>query len=489
VRRRLPSLLCAAAAALHAWTFAGAGPLDDEFILYRYAENLIAGHGLVFQAGERVEGYTQPLWLLLLAAARALGAAPIATTRVLGAACAAGAVYAVGAAWRARFGRVPAPAILLAASPALAFHAVGGLGTPLLALCLCAWLAAYVRDEERGRASWWPAIWMGLAGLSRPETVVFLAPYLAVEAQRRRLSRAWPAVLPLAAWTVFRLAYYGRWLPVTYHMKKLPLGADLALGARYLGTATLETGALVALALAAWWAWRRPVALGRAVWVAIAGCVLHAAYVLSVGGDYMTFARFEVPVLGLLYLGACVAVRGMLLGRPGAAAAVLAAAVLALQWMQLGPRREVFELLRANEARWIAVGRALGERAAPGTSVATSAVGAIGYYSGLEIVDTLGRTNDALWRVEPDLEIGMKSHQRTDADWVFAQRPDVVLINGGREIEAAGRLVPFAWEVPLLQHPALEEYRWMAMPVEGGKPLRFFLRPAAEAPRGAVAVR
>jgi hypothetical protein len=41
--RRLPSLVCALLAALHALSFLGAGPLDDEFILYRYADNLIGG--------------------------------------------------------------------------------------------------------------------------------------------------------------------------------------------------------------------------------------------------------------------------------------------------------------------------------------------------------------------------------------------------------------------------------------------------------------
>jgi hypothetical protein len=486
--RRLPSLLCALLAALHALTFLGAGPFDDEFILYRYADNLIGGHGLVYQAGERVEGFTPPLWLLVLSGTRALSIAPVLATRVLGTLCAAGAVYAIAEAWRARFpgSRVPAPALCCAALPAFAFHAVAGLGTSLLALCFAAWLCAYVRDEERGRATWWPALWLGLAGLTRPEAAVFLLPYLAVEAQRRRLGRAWPAVVPLAGWTLFRLAYYGRFLPVTYHVKKLPLAQDLAFGAEYLGRATLETGALVALALALLWAWRRPFALGRAVWVATAGCALHALYVLGVGGDYMMFARFEVPVLALLFFGACAAVRGMLFARPRAQAVALAAALLAVQWTQGGPRREAFELHAANEERWIAIGRALAASTAPETSIATSAVGALGYHSRARIVDTLGMTNDVVWKAVPNTAVALKGHQRTDPDWVFAQHPDLVLINGGREVDAGGRLVPFAWDAPLLAHPALRDYRWMAMPVPGSYPLRFFLRPGAPAPAGSV---
>ena len=50
----------------------GAGPVDDMFIFARYAENLAAGHGLVFNPGERVEGYSSPLWVSILGAAAAL---------------------------------------------------------------------------------------------------------------------------------------------------------------------------------------------------------------------------------------------------------------------------------------------------------------------------------------------------------------------------------------------------------------------------------
>ena len=41
--------------------------IDDSFISYRYAANLAAGHGLVFNHGEWVEGYSNPMWVLILA--------------------------------------------------------------------------------------------------------------------------------------------------------------------------------------------------------------------------------------------------------------------------------------------------------------------------------------------------------------------------------------------------------------------------------------
>ena len=55
--------LLVAVGVVHALSFSGAGPVDDDFIVYRYARNLIAGDGLVFNVGERFEGFTVPLWL------------------------------------------------------------------------------------------------------------------------------------------------------------------------------------------------------------------------------------------------------------------------------------------------------------------------------------------------------------------------------------------------------------------------------------------
>jgi hypothetical protein len=43
---------------------------DDGFISFRYADHLARGQGLVYNIGERVEGYTNFLWVALLAAAR-----------------------------------------------------------------------------------------------------------------------------------------------------------------------------------------------------------------------------------------------------------------------------------------------------------------------------------------------------------------------------------------------------------------------------------
>ncbi|HEX9725550.1 MAG TPA: hypothetical protein VGC53_14820, partial [Vicinamibacteria bacterium] len=73
---------CVVAAFWGAKLVLGAGIVDDTYIFLRYAENLANGNGLVFNLGERVEGYTSPLWVLLLGLFSRLGL-DLALTSVL----------------------------------------------------------------------------------------------------------------------------------------------------------------------------------------------------------------------------------------------------------------------------------------------------------------------------------------------------------------------------------------------------------------------
>ena len=54
---------------------------DDAFISFRYADHLARGLGLVFNVGERVEGYTSFLWVVTSAGALLVGVSPLAAAR------------------------------------------------------------------------------------------------------------------------------------------------------------------------------------------------------------------------------------------------------------------------------------------------------------------------------------------------------------------------------------------------------------------------
>src|SRR5262249_53479206 len=74
---------------------------DDAYISFRYARNLADGYGLVFNPGfERVEGYSNLLWVLLLAGAHACGLVIERVAPVLSLAATVGlALLVARAAW------------------------------------------------------------------------------------------------------------------------------------------------------------------------------------------------------------------------------------------------------------------------------------------------------------------------------------------------------------------------------------------------------
>jgi arabinofuranosyltransferase len=496
-------LFAALLAVAHALTFWGSGPVDDSYICFRYARNLTEGLGLVYQAGERVEGFTNPLWVMLMAAGLDLDLDPVLFSRVIGVLSVGVATWAVGDAWRRRYPEDRlSPALLVAALPPLAWHGVTGLGTALLAALLALWWRGWDRARLEDRAPLAAGVWLALACLLRQEAALFVLPFALAQTRRRR----WTVVLPLVAlvgWTVFRLAYYGRWFPMPWYAKKLPLLADWSYGARYIVTASLTSGIGFLACLAPFSRkWR---ALG-------VGVALHTLYVVHVGGDFMALARFCVPVLPLAVIAAGATLRDRLGVRPGLGLALVLG--LGVQWVQwpwslesawLHPliRNEsrVFRFLDHEyfEERWARIGRRLGDTCAPGTSVGTSPIGAIGWTSRLPVVDLLGLTNDSSLGVEPALDrVKVKGHHRTNADWVLAQRPGVFVLGNG-VLDGSGGVAINPWEVEVFAHPAFrEDYVGMVLPMpeyqrdgvtRADDPLLLWVRKDGPAPRGAFVPR
>lgn len=498
--RKLVPWLVALLAALHAASFIGYGPCDDDFITYRYARNLVEGQGLVFNLGERVEGFSVPGWMLLVALALRCGIDPALFSVVTAILASGVAAFCVARVWQRAHpeDRFAAPAWLVAASPALAWHAIVGLGTVLLAALLAAWLDAWDRAVRRERTAIAAAVLLGLACLVRNEAVLFALPFLALEWRRGKLAPALVSLAPLAAWQAFRVLYFGRWTPVTWSVKKLAFADDVRLGLAYLAESNYSTGITIAALFAVLVIARRSERIAATLVAAAVGLLAHVAYVIYVGGDFFPLARFYVPVLPLAALILCEGV-ALLVTRRVIAGALFA---LAIAWLHvridfdqlsLRPKVERAELKGTHdvsEPRWAAMGRTIARRVPPSTKVALAPIGAFGYQSRLYIVDMLGLTNTAILEAPPDPGITIKGHQRYDADWVLAQRPEMIVIgNGWLQLGSDGvpELKASHWEGTLVNHPGFKaDYEALSLPIEGSYDLLFHWRRDVPRPAGAV---
>ncbi len=440
--QRLAPWLLAAVAVLLGLSF-GACTQDDAFISFRYAENLLAGHGLVYNPGELVEGITNLLWTLLLAGCMALGAEPVVSSTLLGLLALAGLVLISArlGAPRALAGRLAAA--LVAMDAALALEAVQGLETVFYTLLVTAGILLGLKESASGKSHLPSSALFGLAALTRPEGPLLWAGLhagLALETWRsagrgaalRQLRRtalgAWPLFLLLAGLLAWRWTTYGELVPNTWYAKSGGGIHALQRGLRYLWLHALCHPLLWLLVAARPFAGpRSPASLTVA---AVAG--LHLLYVIHVGGDFKATFRFVAPVLPCLALLAAESAL-LLAGRAKPAlrwALALALAGLALHgYLPLyQSNASVARDRHANlEARKMA-GDWLAAAFPAQTWMAIHSAGVIPYYAGLPTIDMWGLSDKHIARVRnPNQGKGMPGHEKTDPAYVFARQPTLYL--------------------------------------------------------------
>ena len=505
MNRRLLAAAGLAAAVAVGWAWARSLDYlaDDAFISFRYARNLATGHGLVYNPGERVEGYTNFLTVVVLAGAHRAGADLVAAGRGLSLLAGAAAVVLAWALARRGLARSSllalAAALLTAVNPYHAAWAGAGLETTLFSALLAAAalpLVGAAATRERFLAASGLAL---LLSLTRPEGValygVLAACAAATAGDARARARALLPGLALfvlvgGAYFVARWAYFGDLLPNTFHAKSAFSSNHVRRGLSYLAAFGANPFVLCALPLVAagtWAAVRR-----RLLSLVLAPLAVLAIAVVE-GGDGLPMYRFVVPAVpflaALAALGAEVA--GERLGRTGL---MLSAAVVALVCvLSFYPNRDT-QLLNYLYQRnyevpaWSAAGRALGKAFPPGTTLAAVPIGALGYYSGLPIIDMVGLTDRTVARARvADMGAGWAGHEKHDGPYVISRRPAIILL-GNVYVDARSDLAPgefpphtvpaiLAREQDVVSDPAFaRDYELRNLPVAPGLWLHYFAR-------------
>ena len=207
--------------------------IEDAGISFAYARNWAEGEGFVtFAGGERVEGFSNPLWTWICAAFYVIGVPPFTTAKLLGAAFGAGTLPLAWALTKEARGRLDAvaliPPLLLAASSTYAIWNASGLENSLFGVLLTAGMLLILREAERPQAFPWSAVmFLGLA-ITRPEGVVYAA--VAGLVRLVLAIRARQVVVPIAKWLVvfwapflvyqaWRYNYFAWPFPNTFYAK------------------------------------------------------------------------------------------------------------------------------------------------------------------------------------------------------------------------------------------------------------------------------
>ncbi len=411
------------AAAFLARIVPGPRTIDDAFITFRYARNILAGFGPVYNPGEAVLGTTTPLYMALMAALGLVSGGSHAPFPILAWLVNAAAdaitcwvLIRLAQAFGQRNAGLAAAAVWAVAPWSVTF-AIGGMETSVFVLLASA--TFYFHSTDRPI----PAALSGaLALLTRPDALLFLIP-LAVDRVRRSLvaSRINPQPLrisameaaaflaPVLAWVIFSTAVFGSPLPhsitakvAAYHLPReaalvrllqhyaTPFIEDQVFGNGWIGLGFV--GYLVLYVAGAAGVIRR----NLAAWaVMVYPWAYFAAYAVA---NPLIFRWYLTPPLPILFLGIFFGVdrvsRGM--RRPALTLAVAAIAVAfslnPWTWRpDHGPQRPAptmayirLELLYEQAAALVE------PRLQTGQVLAAGDVGVLGYETGARILDTVG---------------------------------------------------------------------------------------------------
>jgi len=326
--------------------------VDDAYIVFRYVDNAMAGHGLCWNRPPflPVEGYSCFLWAVLLWLVWATtGVEPPVASNVLSL-CFGLGTLALCAHWlrpriaASRWRSITAVLVLagIASQPTFVTWLSSGLETAMFTFFVVAWVLLAASPQRRD-ASWTVRLCgaAALAALSRPDGLLMvLASPGVVLLRGGRWRAAWSLLLPFVH-LLWRHAYYGDWLPNTWYAKVVTAWPESGL--RYLFCFACEHGVFPWALLAAGWVgtrpWRRCAAPGQQAWLApgVAAAVVLAqvaCYTLQVGGDHFGYRVF-CHLVPLLYGSALLFVQRLCRHSGGVALLLAGFVLLANGWSWL----------------------------------------------------------------------------------------------------------------------------------------------------------
>jgi hypothetical protein len=274
---------------------------------------------------------------------------------------------------------------------------------------------------------------MILSCLSRADG--FLIPALAIlflvfkRRARVAVSCAAPVALGFGVYELWRFHYYGYFLPNSYYVKVAgPLSQRVRQGFFQLSGAALFVGLLPYLLIllfqlvdAVHSAATEPARAHQEVRFHLVMAAAWVAYWLYIGGDHLgdrfLLVLFPLGIFALLELL-----------KESASRKVAAFVLLLVATLQLGPPLVAdprFQFASTRYDSWITLGKFAKEKY-PGKSVATGAIGKIGFFSGSTIVDMLGLIDPVIAHGPVVTKDFQPAHLKYDPEYVLWRNPDLI---------------------------------------------------------------
>jgi arabinofuranosyltransferase len=450
----------------------GSWILDDAYISFRYALNALLGNGFVFNPGERVEGYTNFLWMLLFVPIIGMDFEPALAALALTTVIALLSGLIVWQVVRSHANTYAAFAALLlfcTSTPFVLYGSRGGgLETALFSMLTALGALLYLRQlrpEHVAPSSGpdWAMARVGVvfafAAMTRPEGILvtgIFGLHLVLRsliqggiAWRKAFSISAGFLILFAPYYLWRYNYYGFPLPNTFYAKVGSSGAQVVRGFNYALNFVRSQWPLLLLAIAGINPLRRVQMRslrerlehyfahpGSALAMFV---TIYSAYIIAVGGDHFPEFRFFVPLIAPITMlaglacGWFIAIMPVQIARPLA----LGLAALAVAWQV--PQLYHSRTLNGDSGVWTEytvveknreIGLWLRDNTEPDTLIGTGIAGALPYYADRPVLDMLGLNDLHIGHLEVEtIGQGVAGSEKTDNEYILDKQPVYIPYN------------------------------------------------------------
>lgn len=437
---------------------------DDAYISYRYVANYLNGDGLVYNIGERVEGFTNFAWVVWLLLLGGVGIDYIIASQIIGFLFGLGIIlltYLLTIEVLDEKNKILSllPAYLVGLNMSLAYWAPAGLETAAFAFFVMFSLLCFIRRSR------WLIFGLLIAVWIRPEGGLAALLFLIVESIQRKGLPKYSLTCGAAAFILslpfvgFKLIYYGSILPNPFYAKTGISIAQLSSGLEYAARFLYHYGFFGIGLLVPLIFYKRLSSSVRTIWLLT---ILYVLYIILVGGDVLKVHRFFIPLMGTF--GVLIALSLSYLtnstGNKNRILIVTVASIILLVLTVYLPFKFVStyndrEILFTEKMRLMA--QSMKETDNTNFSVALPTIGIFGYeLIGHDIIDMLGLTDSTIARHAESEILGMETtwkERKHNSAYILHREPDYIIFSTGIKPSAPA-------EKALLLYPAfIQSYR------------------------------
>ncbi len=282
---------------------------DDAYITFRTVDNFVNGYGLTWNVAERVQSFSNPLWMLVVSVFYFFTREAFYTSIFLSLA----ASLAAASILAKRISLTPQSAglaiVILVSSKAFIDYSTSGLENALSYLILALFVFVFLSRPPELRTFMALAIVASLGMVNRMDNILFFLPALVYSYSqvpwKQGLLYGLVGFSPFLIWEAFSLIYYGFPFPNTYYAKLhagIPKSELLVQGLMYyLDTLSIDPLTLTVVGLAMMLAFA---SRAKPLMLLGGGISLYMIYIVAIGGDFMTGRFFAAPLfISVLIIG------------------------------------------------------------------------------------------------------------------------------------------------------------------------------------------